>query len=55
MIICLQQSANDLLGKLTYGPAYVTATQSSLASLKSKNDFYLSDAGLPRFSLKRGR
>jgi len=37
-----------------YGSAGVTATTSSLALLKSRM-VYLSDAGLPRLSLKKGR
>ena len=37
-----------------YGPADATATPSSLASVKSRM-VYLSDAGLPRLSWKKGR
>ena len=46
MVICLEQGANDL-----HGPADGTATQSSLASIKSRIA-YLSGASLPRLSWK---
>jgi len=49
MVICLECGANDLL----YGPADATATPSSLASVKSTM-VYLSRAGLPRLSWKKG-
>jgi len=40
-------------GANVYGPADATATQSSLASLKSRM-VYLSGADLPRLSWKKG-
>jgi len=39
---------------IAYGPADATATPSSLASVKSRM-VYLSGAGLPRLSWKKGR
>jgi len=39
---------------LAYGPADATATPSSLASVKSRM-VYLSSAGLPELSWKKGR
>jgi len=51
MVICLERSANDMHN--AYGPVDATATRSSLASLKS-GMVYLSGAGLPRLSWKKG-
>jgi len=45
MVICLEQGAND--------PADATVTPSSLAAVKSRM-VYLSGAGLPRLSRKKG-
>ena len=50
MVICLERGANDLH---KYSPADATATQSSLAPVKSRM-VYLSSAGLPRLSWKKG-
>jgi len=46
VVICLECGA--------YGPTDATATPSSLASVKSRM-VYLSGAGLPRLSWKKGR
>ena len=51
VVICLERGANDLHN---YGPAYTTATPSSLAPVKSRM-VYLSGANLPRLSWKKGR
>jgi len=48
MVISLKRGANDLCG-----PADVTVTPSSLASLKSRM-VYISGASLPKLSWKRG-
>jgi len=48
MVICLQRSADDL-----HMVQLMPLTPSSLASLKSRM-VYLSGAGLPRLSLKKG-
>ena len=50
VVICLEQGANDF----AYGPADATATPSFLAPVKSRMG-YLSGAGLPRLSGKKGR
>jgi len=44
VVICLERGAN--------GPVDITATSSSLASLRSRM-IYLSGAGLPRLSWKK--
>jgi len=49
VVICLECGANDL-----HGPANAIATPSSLASVKSRM-VYLSGAGVPRLSWKKGR
>jgi len=50
VVICLERGANDF----AYGPADATATPSFLAPVKSRMG-YLSGAGLPRLSGKKGR
>jgi len=50
MVICLERGAN----LFAYGPADTTATPSYFASLKF-GMVYLSGAGLPRLSWKKGR
>jgi len=52
MVICLERGANDL--HMAYGPADATATPSSVAPVKSRM-VYLSGAGLPKLSGKKGR
>ena len=49
MVICLEQGANYL-----HGSADAAATPSSLAAIKSRM-VYVSGAGLPRLSWKKGR
>jgi len=53
MVICLEQGVNDLhmVQLMSLSPCHLLAT---LASLKSRM-VYLSGAGLPSFSWKRGR
>jgi len=47
-------SSHSIISLLAYGPADATATPSSFASVKSRM-VYLSGAGLPRLSWKKGR
>jgi len=49
VVICLEQGANYL-----HGSADAAATPSSLAAIKSRM-VYVSGAGLPRLSWKKGR
>jgi len=52
MVICLHSGARCKW--FAYGPADATAAPSSLAPVKSRM-VYLSGAGLPRLSEKKGR